>query len=118
MSKPTEVTDQRVEREQRIQLKISGMSCFACARRVESALNKLPGVRASVRFATRVATVDAGTDIDVAALCQAVRHAGYPAELCTDDGQSARHRPRHPLIRRALAAALFMSRACHSVVSR
>ena len=65
---------------QRVQLEIGGMSCAACASRVESTLNKLPGVRASVNFATRVATIDAGEDTPPAALCEAVHQAGYDAQ--------------------------------------
>src|SRR6188768_3665491 len=61
----------------RVQLDVDGMSCAACAGRVESALNKLPGVRASVNFATRVATIDAGADQPTPELCDAVRRAGY-----------------------------------------
>ena len=41
----------------------------------------LPGVRASVNFATRVATIDANEDTQAAALCEAVQRAGYQAEL-------------------------------------
>lgn len=54
----TAVTGEHHASVQRIQLRISGMSCSACAHRVESTLNKLPGVRAAVNFGTRVATID------------------------------------------------------------
>ena len=43
----------------RVELDVSGMTCAACAARVENRLNKIDGVRASVNYATRVATVDA-----------------------------------------------------------
>ncbi|MCB9417929.1 MAG: heavy-metal-associated domain-containing protein, partial [Mycolicibacterium sp.] len=43
----------------RVELDVSGMTCAACAARVENRLNKLDGVHASVNYATRVATVDA-----------------------------------------------------------
>ena len=46
----------------RVELDVSGMSCAACAARVETKLNKVDGVHASVNFATRVATVDAPDD--------------------------------------------------------
>ncbi|HEX7823692.1 MAG TPA: cation transporter, partial [Mycobacterium sp.] len=45
------VTDESPSLTQRVQLDVGGMSCAACASRVESALNKLPDVTASVNFA-------------------------------------------------------------------
>lgn len=66
----------------RIQLYVTGMSCGACAAHVATDLNKLDRVRASVDFATRIATVEAGADVDAADLCEAVRAAGYDATEC------------------------------------
>lgn len=44
---------------ERIDVPVTGMSCAACARRVERGLAETPGVRrASVNFATSRATVD------------------------------------------------------------
>lgn len=63
---------------QRVQLDVSGMSCSACASRIETTLNKAPGVSASVNFATRVATIDA-VDVPVDQLCQIVEKAGFHA---------------------------------------
>ncbi len=63
------------------------MSVLTCAHRVESTLAKLPGVPGGCeRLGTRVAAIDAG-----ALSCragQAVRRAGYRADLCTDDGRA------------------------------
>ena len=42
---------------QSVQLQISGMTCAACSGRIEKALNKLPGVTASVNLATEIAHV-------------------------------------------------------------
>ena len=66
----------------RIELPIQGMSCAACASRVEKELNKLDGVTASVNYATERATVafdraHASPDTLVAA----VEQAGYAARL-------------------------------------
>ncbi|MDE1182014.1 heavy metal translocating P-type ATPase [Paraburkholderia sp.] len=67
-------------------LAIGGMTCAACAGRVEKALAKVPGVSgASVNLATETATVRiagagvATTDALVAALVAAVAKAGYEA---------------------------------------
>ena len=40
-----------------VELAVSGMTCAACASRVERKLNKLAGVRASVNYATERAVV-------------------------------------------------------------
>ncbi|MGF6733809.1 Cu+-exporting ATPase [Paraburkholderia youngii] len=66
------------------ELEIGGMTCAACALRVEKALAKVSGVaRASVNLATETATVHPqGTaSADAAALIAAVRKAGYEATL-------------------------------------
>ena len=64
-----------------ISLSIGGMTCAACAGRVERALAKVPGVTdASVNLATEVAQVRfEGTDPDPSALVAAVVKAGYEA---------------------------------------
>ncbi|MCX2964559.1 heavy metal translocating P-type ATPase [Gordonia sp. Z-3] len=64
----------------RVELEVSGMTCGACAARVERKLNKVDGVHASVNYATRVATVDAPQALDDADLCAVVDKAGYSAE--------------------------------------
>ncbi|RFD24639.1 heavy metal translocating P-type ATPase [Mycobacterium uberis] len=94
---------------QRIQLDVVGMSCTACASRVETKLNKIPGVRASVNFATRVATIDAA-DVTADELCQVIKQAGYgaaahaesAAEKTDPDDDYARS-----LLRRLIVAALL-----------
>ena len=120
MSAITAATDEHPVRAQRVQLEVTGMSCAACANRVESTLNKLPGVRASVNFATRVATIDASEDTQAAALCEAVHRAGYQAELRRPGGEGDRDpdadRARYLLIRLAVAAVLFVPLADLSVM--
>ena len=105
---------------QRLRLDVTGMSCAACAARVEAALNKLPGVRGSVNFATRVATVDAGEDMSATELCDVVRRAGYDAHprvpgANADDDPDDDH-ARYLLIRLAVAAVLFVPLADLSVM--
>ena len=43
--------------DQRVELDVSGMTCAACAARIEKKLNKLPGVTATVNYATERAVV-------------------------------------------------------------
>ncbi len=64
-----------------IDLAISGMTCAACANRIERKLNKLVGVNASVNFATEKARVHAPADVSEARLIEAVEHAGYGASV-------------------------------------
>lgn len=61
---------------------VTGLNCAGCAGRAERALAAVPGVtEASVNFATRGATVTGA--VDPAALTEALRTAGYPAETET-----------------------------------
>lgn len=114
----TAPTDDQSGHLQRVQLEITGMSCAACASRVESMLNKLPGVRASVNFATRVATID--TNDEPAALCEAIARAGYRAELHSAAGAFVgdpdADQARFLLIRLLVAAVLFVPLADLSVM--
>ncbi|GEE00607.1 cation-transporting P-type ATPase A [Gordonia spumicola] len=104
----------------RIQLDVTGMTCGACAARVERKLNKVDGVRASVNYATRIATVDAGRNLSTAELCAVVDKAGYGATARSDtprpipdaDAETAKN-----LFRRlALAVVLFVPLADLSIV--
>ena len=64
-----------------VSLSIGGMTCAACAGRVERALAKVPGVTdASVNLATEVAQIRfEGPDPDPSSLVAAVVKAGYQA---------------------------------------
>ena len=66
---------------QRLELPIEGMSCAACAVRVEKQLNKLDGVEATVNFATERATVVFAPAVAPSELVAAVEAAGYRALL-------------------------------------
>ena len=62
-----------------IELLVEGMTCAACAARVEKKLGKLDGVRAAVNYATATALVTAPAGMPVQALTAAVAQAGYTA---------------------------------------
>ena len=66
---------------------VMGMSCAACAARVDKALNHQPGVRhAAVNYAAATATVEYDSDCcDEASLQQAVQAAGYDLLIHTDE---------------------------------
>ena len=60
-----------------LELEIEGMTCTACARRVEKSLNQLPGVSAYVDFATEKAHVTLNQSVELDELSAAVDSAGY-----------------------------------------
>ncbi len=60
-----------------LELDIEGMTCTACARRVEKSLNQLPGVSAYVDFATEKAHVTLNQSVELDQLKTAVDSAGY-----------------------------------------
>jgi P-type Cu+ transporter len=62
-----------------IELAVRGMTCAACAARVERKLNSLDDVTATVNFATERATVLAPAGVTAATLIEAVERAGYGA---------------------------------------
>ena len=62
-----------------LELAIEGMTCAACAVRVEKKLNKLSDVTATVNYATATARVTAPSALPVRALTTAVEAAGYSA---------------------------------------
>ena len=63
---------------QTIKLSISDMTCASCVRRVEKAIEKVPGVAgAAVNLATEKADVTFAGAADMAAVAEAVRKAGY-----------------------------------------
>ena len=63
-----------------VELEISGMTCASCATRIERKLNKLPGVEATVNYATEKARVRAD-GVEAAELIAAVESAGYSAAV-------------------------------------
>ena len=78
-----------------IDLPVSGMTCAACAARIEKTLNRLPEVKAAVNFATEKAHVEypAGS-ITPAELIAAIRKAGYDAQMPVAGGDAARKAER------------------------
>jgi Cu+-exporting ATPase len=78
--------------EQRVELSLEGMTCAACAARIDKALNALPGVTANVNFAAEKASVRFRPGaVMVADLIKTVEKAGYGArELTGEDREPAR----------------------------
>ncbi|HEX6403807.1 MAG TPA: heavy metal translocating P-type ATPase [Pseudonocardiaceae bacterium] len=63
---------------------MAGMTCAACAARVERTLNKLDGVHATVNYATERARVRCPPATDPRVLIEQVQRAGYAAHRVDD----------------------------------
>ena len=64
-----------------MELSIGGMTCAACAARVEKKLNAIDGVTATVNLATERAIITAPAAVPAQQLIDAVEQAGYHAEM-------------------------------------
>jgi P-type Cu+ transporter len=105
-----------------LELVVSGMTCAACAARVERRLNRLEGVRADVNYATEKATIWSTGSSGVDDLVATVTDLGYPARPATtselgrasvqgaDGDTSDAAGVPHPVraLRRRLAVALLL----------
>jgi P-type Cu+ transporter len=92
-----------------VELDVEGMTCAACAARIEKNLNRLDGVEASVNLATEKATVR----FDPAAMAlegviQRVRDSGYDAHVARE-GQIRDHAAEHRRARNAFIFAAILS---------
>lgn len=98
------------ERRERAELALEGMTCAACASRIERALNRIDGVEASVNYATERAAVaydPARARLDD--LLRAVAAAGYrarPAAEATAGEDRALGLRRKLVVAAALTAPL------------
>jgi Cu+-exporting ATPase len=97
----------------RVELSLEGMTCAACAARIETTLNRLPGVEAAVNFATESARIDydrARASVD--ALVAAVTRAGYGARVRRDEAvERAQEASRRDAAWRALRRELVVAGA-------
>jgi Cu+-exporting ATPase len=77
------------ESQARVDLALEGMTCAACATRIERKLNKLDGVEAAVNFATEQAAVRYDpARVAVRELIGAVEAAGYHAKPAAEAGEA------------------------------
>ena len=105
----------RIAGSEHVDLALEGMSCAACAARIEKTLNRLPGVEAQVNFATESARVRyAPSQANVDALVAAVKRAGYAAHVRRDEGEerkreALRRDASHRALRRDLVLAVALT---------
>jgi Cu+-exporting ATPase len=81
---------------------VSGMTCSSCVNTIERTLNEIPGVKASVNFASETVHILAPADISNEQIIKAIKSAGYSATLLTDQADPALHR-------KGAARALFFA---------
>ncbi|MEV5040741.1 heavy metal translocating P-type ATPase [Microbacterium sp. LMI1x-1-1.1] len=91
-----------------VELDISGMTCASCATRIERKLNKLPGVEASVNYATEKARVRA-EGVETAQLIAAVEAAGYAATVPTPEPEAAESEDETKPLRQRLLISTALS---------
>jgi Cu+-exporting ATPase len=97
-----------------VDLSVGGMTCAACAARIEKQLNKLPGVKAAVNFASERAHVRyAPESVDTERLLATVIRAGYTATVARDDTREIDKKDkliayRRELVRFWIAAVLTL----------
>ncbi|CAB3395442.1 copper [Cu(I)] transporter ATPase [Kyrpidia spormannii] len=76
--------------KQRLELDLSGMTCAACANRIEKGLNKLPGVEATVNFALERATLTYYPGaVEIDDIIKKVRDLGYDAKVHEEQDAAA-----------------------------
>jgi P-type Cu+ transporter len=97
-----------------VTLSVKGMTCGACAARIERRLNRLDGVEARVNFATERASVILDPGVDVECPVNEISALGYSAEplppepVGTDISGDVDDRVRDLRRRLLVAAALLM----------
>ncbi len=69
---------------EQLDLSVAGMTCGACAVKVEKALNQIPGVTATVNFATESARVTLTDAVSAQQVIERIEKAGYGARLLED----------------------------------
>ena len=69
---------------EQLDLSVAGITCGACAVKVEKALNQIPGVTATVNFATESARVTLTDAVSTQQVIERIEKAGYGARLLED----------------------------------
>ncbi len=93
----------------RVELDISGMTCAACASRIERKLNKLDGINATVNYATERAVVLGVSPERAPELIKAVEAAGYGARPVSDEDDSDGYQDRVKMLRNRLIVAALIT---------
>jgi Cu+-exporting ATPase len=93
---------------QTAELDVEGMTCAACAVRIEKNLNRLDGVQASVNLATEKASVRFSEKQSIETILQRVRDTGYDARVARE-GEIRDHAAQNARARRDFLIAALLS---------
>ena len=119
----TTVSSRLAQDSTEVSLVISGMTCGACAARIEQRLNAIEGVEARVNYASERATAMMPAHVSVGRLIEEVAAAGYSAELPDEDPQQAQGGREEidarvrSLRRRLFVAALLFMPLCDTSIA-
>jgi Cu+-exporting ATPase len=91
-----------------VDLALEGMTCATCAGRIEGALASVPGVTATVNFATERASVDIDGVTDATDLIAAITKVGYGARLIDRD-QRETEAPVDPVLTARVIVSLALA---------
>jgi P-type Cu+ transporter len=104
-----------------VSLEIGGMTCGACAARIEQRLNALDGVDARVNFASERATATLPAGLPVERLIEEIVATGYtasvPADAGSDDGREEAEARVRSLRRRLFVSALLFMPLCDTSIA-
>lgn len=95
--------------DQRVELDISGMTCAACASRIEKKLNKMDGVRATVNYATERAVILGMAPERAPDAVGVVESAGYAASPVVDGEEGQGYADRVNMLRNRLIVAALLT---------
>ena len=90
-----------------LDLAITGMTCTACAARIEKSLNRIAGVHADVNFATEKAHAELAAGVTPETVLAAVRSAGYEARDVSNNPDASLKEERTASFRAELHRFLF-----------
>ncbi|GED32039.1 heavy metal translocating P-type ATPase [Brevibacillus centrosporus] len=94
-----------------VDFQLEGMTCAACANRIEKGLNKIPGVtKATVNFAMETAHVEySPSEVSVSDMQKKVQQLGYKAIMKTENEGAQDHREKEVQIqkRKLLLSAIL-----------
>ncbi|WP_044642742.1 heavy metal translocating P-type ATPase [Risungbinella massiliensis] len=94
-----------------VEFTLEGMTCAACANRIEKGLNSIPGVsKATVNFTVETAHVEFNSsEVSVSDMIQKVEKLGYQAKVKEDQVDPSDHRQREitKQKRKFIAAAIL-----------
>ncbi len=103
------IIEEKASEENKVELKISGMSCAACSAKIEKKLSKLGGVsKANVNLTTERATVEYdSSEIKVSEMIKAIQALGYEAQKTEEITKDHEKEQREKEIKRLKLTLIF-----------